>query len=156
MAAHIRRDGTHVDPAAPPPTPAAARLAVAAARAVAAGNRAPPTVLRSGGGLCAPLPLDTDPALTALGDDDPVAAALRRIPAVVMAHFALTRGGGRRLARFVGPPSPAGQGGDSTGAAGAYNSNSAPAAATAAEFAAGPDGMRREWNRAMCQCLGKS
>ena len=45
-------------------------------------------VPRSGGGLCAPLPIDTDAAAAAAdraNPDDPVAAALRRAPAVVMA-----------------------------------------------------------------------
>jgi hypothetical protein len=40
-AAHIRRDGAHVDPSAPPPPPAAARLAAYAARALAAGHLRP-------------------------------------------------------------------------------------------------------------------
>ena len=141
-ASHVARDGAHVDPASPPPPPALARLEALAARRFAAGGARVATP-KPGRGVCAPLPTHASKRGTS-GDDDggygadgllSVARTLERLPAVVMAHFALERGGGRGLAEFLDDPAASVGGGS--------NASRPPA----------PDATRREWNRALCQCL---
>ena len=137
-ASHVARDGAHVDPASPPPPPALARLEALAARRFAAGGARVATP-KPGRGLCAPLPHTSK---RASGDDDggygadgllSVARTLERLPAVVMAHFALERAAAQ-AAGFLDDPAASVGGGSSA---------SPPA----------PDAARREWNRALCQCL---
>ena len=149
-AAHVRRDGDLVRPANPPPAPAAARLAAEAAKAAAAGRSTASSIYarsaRPGAGVCAPLPLRLDPDAANV---DPVAAAMCRLPAVVMGHFALTRAGGRTLAPFVNPSSAL-----NPGASGAVSEARNDGGAPKSAERIGVDAeKRREWNVAMCQTM---
>ena len=139
VAAHVRRDGADVDPSAAPPPPSAARLAASAARCRADGRREP-VVPRVGGGLCAPFPMEERRGGDGDGDGDAMERALRRAPAVIAARFALERGGGRSLARFTEktPRAP--------------SSPSSPGTHYASTTGSS-EHVRREWNRAMCQCV---
>ena len=142
-ASHVARDGAHVDPASPPPSPALKRLEGFAVMSVTSGKDFIVDVPKPGRGvwgfrdfgLSAPAQRLTTPGDETTdgvyGEDGllSVSDTLGRMPAVVMAHFALERGGERRLAGFLDDPGQVpGQ-------------------------VSGPGAARREWNRALCQCL---
>ena len=142
-ASHVARDGAHVDPASPPPSPALKRFEGFAVMSATSGKDFIVDVPKPGRGvwgfrdfgLSSPAQRSTTPGDETTdgvyGEDGllSVADTLGRMPAVVMAHFALERGGERRLAGFLDDPGQVpGQ-------------------------VSGPGAARREWNRALCQCL---